>query len=318
MALVELIATPTTQPEILDQLETFVTSAARQGRRARQGHAELHRQPRRHRRHAGDDEGGRDLRPRLRRGRRPDRQEARPRQQRHLPHRRRGGPGHDGARHQDAAGQPGRRSVLPELRHAAGAGRADRQGRARPEERRRLLQKVGKDILRLDPAKADYVPGRRQGRRDRRPHAEEAAGRAAEAAARVEQPAGAVPVGDPARQLPLRGGAPGRHRRLARATSTSRCAGASACSQGPFELWQLAGWKQVAEWVKADIDAGKALSQGAAARLGVRRPPRSGVHTPEGSWSPKQGKYVAAQQPAGLPAPALPRERGRLGRRRRR
>ena len=30
--------------------------------------------------------------------------------------------------------------------------------------------------------------------------------------------------------------------------------------QGPFELWQEAGWKQVAEWVKEDIDAGKALS----------------------------------------------------------
>ena len=32
-------------------------------------------------------------------------------------------------------------------------------------------------------------------------------------------------------------------------------------SQGPFELWQQAGWQQVAEWVKADIDAGKALSK---------------------------------------------------------
>ena len=31
--------------------------------------------------------------------------------------------------------------------------------------------------------------------------------------------------------------------------------------QGPFEIWQEAGWKQVAEWVKADIDAGKALSK---------------------------------------------------------
>ena len=61
--LVELIATPTTQPEILDQLEAFVTTRARQVRRARQGHAELHRQPRRHRRHAGDDEGSRELRP---------------------------------------------------------------------------------------------------------------------------------------------------------------------------------------------------------------------------------------------------------------
>ena len=60
--------------------------------------------------------------------------------------------------------------------------------------------------------------------------------------------------------------------------------------QGPFEIWQEAGWKQVAEWVKADIDAGKALSS-------VPLPAwvfdgRDGVHTPEGSWSPKAGKYV--------------------------
>ncbi len=32
-------------------------------------------------------------------------------------------------------------------------------------------------------------------------------------------------------------------------------------STGPFETWQAAGWKQVAEWVKADIDAGEALSK---------------------------------------------------------
>jgi len=30
--------------------------------------------------------------------------------------------------------------------------------------------------------------------------------------------------------------------------------------QGPFELWQAAGWTQVAQWVKEDIAAGKALS----------------------------------------------------------
>jgi hypothetical protein len=30
--------------------------------------------------------------------------------------------------------------------------------------------------------------------------------------------------------------------------------------QGPFELWQEAGWAQVAKWIQEDIDAGKALS----------------------------------------------------------
>ncbi|WP_286743142.1 3-hydroxyacyl-CoA dehydrogenase/enoyl-CoA hydratase family protein [Aquabacterium sp. UBA2148] len=60
--------------------------------------------------------------------------------------------------------------------------------------------------------------------------------------------------------------------------------------QGPFEIWQEAGWKQVAEWVKADIDSGKALSKVALPAWVFDG--RDGVHTPEGSWSPKTGKYV--------------------------
>ncbi len=64
--------------------------------------------------------------------------------------------------------------------------------------------------------------------------------------------------------------------------------------QGPFELWQEAGWAQVAKWVQEDIDAGKALStvslpkwvfEGAVAKAG-------GVHTPEGSWSASQGQFI--------------------------
>jgi len=27
--------------------------------------------------------------------------------------------------------------------------------------------------------------------------------------------------------------------------------------QGPFELWQDAGWQQVAQWVKEDIEAAR-------------------------------------------------------------
>ncbi len=64
--------------------------------------------------------------------------------------------------------------------------------------------------------------------------------------------------------------------------------------QGPFELWQDAGWQQVAEWVKADIDAGKALC-GAPLPAWVFDGPvttNSGVHTPEGSWSAAQGRYL--------------------------
>ena len=66
--------------------------------------------------------------------------------------------------------------------------------------------------------------------------------------------------------------------------------------QGPFELWQAAGWQQVAGWVKEDIDAGKALSSAPLPDWVFDG--RSGVHTPEGSWSAAQGAY--------LPRPALP------------
>jgi len=61
-------------------------------------------------------------------------------------------------------------------------------------------------------------------------------------------------------------------------------------SQGPFELWQEAGWKQVAEWVKADIDAGKALASAPLPAWVFDG--REGVHTPEGSWSPAKQAYI--------------------------
>jgi 3-hydroxyacyl-CoA dehydrogenase len=65
-------------------------------------------------------------------------------------------------------------------------------------------------------------------------------------------------------------------------------------NEGPFESWQTAGWKQVAEWVRDDIAAGKTLSNaplpawvfdGAVAEKG-------GVHTAEGSWSPAAKRFV--------------------------
>ena len=63
--------------------------------------------------------------------------------------------------------------------------------------------------------------------------------------------------------------------------------------QGPFELWQEAGWLAVAKMVQADIDAGKALSkaplpdwvfQGPVAEAG-------GVHTEQGSWNPSKNAF---------------------------
>ena len=65
--------------------------------------------------------------------------------------------------------------------------------------------------------------------------------------------------------------------------------------QGPFELWQEAGWQAVAEWVKADIEAGKTLCSAPLPAWVFDG--RTGVHTPEGSWSAARGAY--------LPRPAL-------------
>ena len=68
--------------------------------------------------------------------------------------------------------------------------------------------------------------------------------------------------------------------------------------QGPFELWQEAGWQQVAGWVKDDIDAGKALSKAPLPAWVFDGPvaTNSGVHMPEGSWSPSRKAYVARSE----------------------
>jgi len=67
-------------------------------------------------------------------------------------------------------------------------------------------------------------------------------------------------------------------------------------SLGPFETWQAAGWKQVAEWVAADIVAGKAMSDVALPDWVFDG--REGVHGAEGSYSPARD--------AKLPRSSLP------------
>ncbi len=148
-----------------------------------------------------------------------------------------------------------------------------------------FYKKVGKDILRLDPAKADYVAG--GGKADtivermlKKPAPErlkllrESSNPQAQflwailrdafhyAAVHLEA------IADNARDVDfaMRWG--------------------FGMKQGPFELWQEAGWQQVAEWVKADIDAGKALSTAPLPAWVFDG--RSGVHTAEGSWSPSR------------------------------
>ena len=64
--------------------------------------------------------------------------------------------------------------------------------------------------------------------------------------------------------------------------------------QGPFELWQEAGWKQVAQWIQEDIDAGKALAKAPLPKWVFEGPvaEAGGVHTPEGSWSAAEQRFV--------------------------
>jgi 3-hydroxyacyl-CoA dehydrogenase len=150
-------------------------------------------------------------------------------------------------------------------------------------------KKVGKDILRLDPAKGDYVPAGGKadeiiGRILKKPAAErlkllrESSNPQAQflwAILRDSFHYAAVHLGDIAESardidLAMRWG--------------------FGTTQGPFELWQDAGWQQVAGWVKDDIDAGKALSSASLPAWVFDG--RTGVHTPEGSWSPSANAYV--------------------------
>ncbi|HRO63509.1 3-hydroxyacyl-CoA dehydrogenase/enoyl-CoA hydratase family protein [Thermomonas sp.] len=67
-------------------------------------------------------------------------------------------------------------------------------------------------------------------------------------------------------------------------------------AQGPFETWQSAGWPQVAQWIDEDIKAGKAMSD--AALPAWVSDGRTGVYAPEGSYSPSRN---ALQPRSALP-----------------
>ncbi len=162
-----------------------------------------------------------------------------------------------------------------------------------------FFKKVGKDILRLDPASGDYVP---------------AGGKADEIVARIlkKPPAERLKLlresKNPQAQFLwaiLRDAFHYAAVHLADIAESARDIDFAmrwgfGVQQGPFELWQAAGWLQVAQWVKEDIDAGQALSSaplpawvfdGAVAVHG-------GVHQPEGSWDAAHLRFVA---PSTLP-----------------
>ena len=157
-----------------------------------------------------------------------------------------------------------------------------------------FYKKVGKDILRLDPATAGYVAG---------------GGKADEIVARMlKKPA-------PERLKLLRESKNPQAQflwailrdsfhycavHLADIAETAReidfaMRWGFGATQGPFEIWQEAGWKQVAGWVKEDIEAGKALCQAPLPAWVFEGPvaDKGGVHTPEGSWSAMKQAFIA-------------------------
>jgi len=159
-----------------------------------------------------------------------------------------------------------------------------------------FFKKVGKDILRLDAATEQYVP---------------AGGKADEIVARMLKKA-------PAERLKLLRESTNPQAKFLWAilrdsfhyaavhlhdiAETARDVDFAmrwgfGTAQGPFELWQQAGWQQVAEWVKADIDAGLALSTAPLPAWVFDGPvPAKGVHTADGSWSPSKNAYVPQRE----------------------
>ena len=155
-----------------------------------------------------------------------------------------------------------------------------------------FYKKVGRDVLRFDLARGDYVPAGEK--------ADEVYGRMLR-----------KPAGQRLQLLRESEGAQGRFLwailrnsfhyaavHLATIADTARDVDLAmrwgfGMQQGPFELWQEAGWLQVAQWIRDDIAAGRALSsaplpdwvfEGPVAEAG-------GVHTAAGSWNPTAGRF---------------------------
>ena len=162
-----------------------------------------------------------------------------------------------------------------------------------------FFKKVGRDILRFDLATLSYVPGGEKadevyGRMLKKPAAERlqllrnsdgAQGQFLWATLRNSFHYAAVhlaSIADNARDVDfcMRWG--------------------FGMKQGPFELWQEAGWLTVAKMVQDDIDAGKALCRAPLPDWVFKGPvaDAGGVHTPQGSWNPSTGEFV---QPRTLP-----------------
>ncbi len=155
-----------------------------------------------------------------------------------------------------------------------------------------FFKKVGRDIMRFDLASKDYVPAGQK--------ADEVYGRmlkkpAAERLKLLRNSEG--PQGQFLWAI-LRNGFHYAAVHLANIADTARDVDLAmrwgfGMKQGPFELWQEAGWLDVAKMVQEDIDAGKALCKTPLPAWVFSGPvaDAGGVHTAQGSWNPSKGVF---------------------------
>ncbi|MBB6560521.1 3-hydroxyacyl-CoA dehydrogenase [Acidovorax soli] len=157
-----------------------------------------------------------------------------------------------------------------------------------------FYKKVGRDVLRFDLESEEYVPGGQK--------ADEVYGRMLK-----------KPAAERLRLLRNSEGAQGRFLwailrnsfhyaavHLATIADNARDVDQAmrwgfGMKQGPFELWQEAGWLDVAKMIQEDIDAGKALSKAPLPEWVFKGPvaEAGGVHTAQGSWSASAQKFIA-------------------------
>ena len=157
-----------------------------------------------------------------------------------------------------------------------------------------FYKKVGRDVLRFDLEAEEYVPGGQKGdevyaRMLKRPAAE-----------RLQLLRNAEGAQGQFLWAILRNGFHYAAVHLATIADNARDVDQAlrwgfGMQQGPFELWQEAGWLQVAQMVQEDIDAGKTLSKAPLPDWVFKGPvaEAGGVHTAEGSWSASAQKFVA-------------------------
>ena len=161
-----------------------------------------------------------------------------------------------------------------------------------------FYRKVGKEIQRIDPAKGDYVP---------------AGGKADETVARI------LKKKDPAERIRLLRESKNPQAQFVwsilrdswhyAAVNLETIADSArdvdlamrwgfAMKEGPFEAWQAAGWTQVAGWIAEDVESGATLAKVPLPAWVLEGPvaERGGPHQPEGSWSPAAGAFVAPRE----------------------